>query len=410
MEKMNTTKRAFRGLILSAFCFFAVCSCDTEDSTPTPADPVVDEVPNTPFTEIPDEFVGTWFANHNPGPLTTHWAQGTFQGELGFSESRTMVFTKNGKEAVEYTTEVVDLAGEVKQSFFKLTGTLEYKTNPNSITFHARSGKMRVYSNKYTGYKEYDIIKKDLEAYESILVNPEATTFTSSTNYLNAKRVDGATQLTVKYRKADGGTNTPGGGTNDPYATPPATGTYVKIGNQYYPTVTIGNLEWMSVNYAGTGGIKNSSKPQYGTYFKHADLKDIEIPAGWRIPTKQDYRNLLASQGIAFDEVWETTNGADLESKKLLGQLMATTGWLKQDGFANNKSGFNAVPANLQVTNGNPQGEGSNCLLWTSDLDAEGAPVAFKIIQFPSDTFASFGPYITGFNPPHIPVRLVKNK
>lgn len=140
------------------------------------------------------------------------------------------------------------------------------------------------------------------------------------------------------------------------------------------------------------------------------DLKDIQIPDGWRIPTKQDYLKLLASQGTEFDEVWETTDGSDLQTKKLLGQLMATTGWLKQDGFASNKSGFNAVPANLQVTEGNPNGEGSNCLLWTSESDAEGNPVAFKIIQLPSDTYASFGSYIIGFNPPHIPVRFVKDK
>lgn len=169
-------------------------------------------------------------------------------------------------------------------------------------------------------------------------------------------------------------------------------------------------MEWMSVNYAGLGGIKDSSKPEYGTFYKYMDLDEIQIPDGWRIPTKQDYLKLLDSQGIEFDEVWGSTDGEDLESKKLLGQLMSATGWLKEDGFAHNKSGFNAVPANLQVTNGTPHGEGSNCLLWISELDEEGHPVVFKIIQFPSDTFAAFGPFIIGFNPAHIPVRLVRDK
>ncbi|WP_187261073.1 FISUMP domain-containing protein [Pontibacter beigongshangensis] len=397
----------YPNLLFSALLAFCICSCEVEDNPPKVVD---DEVADSPHTEIPEEFVGTWFADHNDGPLSDNWEQGAFQGEQGFREFRTLVFTKNGKNAIEYTTEISNVGDEEKKRFYKLTGTLEYKSNPASITFHAQSGKMRVFSNKYAGYQESDIVKKDIMAYTTVLLNPEATTFSSSTNYLNAKLLDGTMQLTVKYRKVGGGTGTPGGGTADPYAAPPATGTYVQIGSQYYPTVRIGNLEWMSANYAGAGGIKDAGKPQYGTYYKYADLKDIQIPEGWRMPTKQDYLNLLQSQGIAFDEVWETTDGSDLQSKKLLGQLMATTGWLKLDGYASNKSGFNAVPANLRVSNGNPQGEGANCLLWTANSDAEENPVAFKIIQLPSDTYASFGPYITGFNPPHLPVRFVRQK
>lgn len=409
---MKKVSILFSNLMLSACFAIALCSCEKEDTPPRNDDDGGEDV-ETPSTEIPDEFAGTWYADHNEGPLTTNWEQGTFQGEQGFREFRTMVFTKNGKNADEYISEVVNVGDEVRQHLYKLTGTLEYKSNPSSITFHAQSGKMRVFSNKFSNYQEFNIEKKDLQTYSSILIDPEATTFTSSTNYLSAKRMDGANHYSVKYIKVNNGPTTPGGGNPnpaDPYATPPATGSYVKIGNQYYPTVTIGNLEWMSVNYAGTGGIKDSSKPQYGTFYKYMDLDNIPVPEGWRIPSKEDYLQLLYSQGIEFDEVWGSTDGSDVRSKKLLGQLMSATGWLKQDGYANNKSGFNAVPANLQVTNGSPHGEGSNCLLWTSDLDEDEAPVAFKIIQLPSDTYASFGAYIIGFNPPHIPVRLVKNK
>jgi hypothetical protein len=62
------------------------------------------------------------------------------------------------------------------------------------------------------------------------------------------------------------------------------------------------------------------------------------------------------------------------------------------------------------VTSGNPQGEGSNCLLWTSELDASDNAVFFKIYQFPSNTVAGFGSYPFGFNPVHIPLRLVRDK
>ena len=366
------------------------------------------EVINTPATAIPDELVGTWFADSNTGPLTVNWDAGTFQGEQGFREFRTMVFTKDGKNAVEYTSEVFNGSDEVQQRLYKVTGTLEYQAgNPSSLTFHAQSGVMRVFSNKYTSYKEAPILKKDMLTYASVLRGPEATTFTSSTNYLTAKRVDGANLVSVKYRKVGGGTvpTNPGG----LYTTPPTTGTYVQVGSLYYPTVSIGSQEWMSVNYAGNGGIKDDGKPHYGAFLKFVDLAAIPVPAGWRIPTRRDYEQLLASQGLALDQ-WGSTNGEDLESKRRLGRLMATTGWLKQDGYATNSSGFTAVPANLRVTNGSPNGEGTNCLLWTSEKDASDNPLAFQIIQLPSDTYASIRAYPVGYNPPHLPVRLVRDK
>ncbi len=417
---MKRIKNIWPNFMLLAALAVAVSSCEVEDTPPkeepttptTPTQPTDPTTPTTPFTQIPAEFVGTWYAELNQGPLTVDWEEGTFQGEQGFKEYRTMVFTQDGKNAVEYTTDIVNVGDEVKKYFYEMKGTLEYKTNPASITFHAQSGKRRVFSNKYTGYKEAPIVASDVAAYKTVLLNPEASTFSSSTNYLNAKRLDGGMQITVKYIKVDGNT-TPGGGTpnpSDPYSVPPTTGSYVQIGNQYYPTVTIGDLEWMSANYAGTGGLKDYEKPQYGTFYKYMDLGDIQIPSGWRIPSKEDYLALLESQGIEFDPIWGSTDGEDLQSKKRLGQLMAAKGWLKQDGFANNKSGFNAVPGNLQVINGNPHGEGTNCLLWTSDLDEDENPVVFQIIQLPSDTYASFRSYIPGYNPPHIPVRLVRDK
>ncbi len=412
--KRKWTSLALAAMTLSASMLY---SCEPEDA-PTPdqgggsGGPIENpaETPiETPFTSIPDALVGTWFASDNDGPLTTNWEKGTFQGQQGFKEFRTMVFTKNGKEAVEYTTDVVNFGGETKQYFYKISGTLEYATNPASLTFHAQTGTMRVFSDKYAGYKEAPIIQKDLLNYYSVLRDPEATTYSSSTNYLNAKRFDGGNHYSVKYEKVDGNTTPVDPNSGGLYTTPPATGTYVQVENLYYPTVTIGEQEWMSVNYAGPGGIQDTDKPQYGTFFKFADLPNIPVPAGWCIPTKGDYTKLLESQGLVLDE-WGKTDGADVGQKRLIGQLMATAGWLKQDGYANNQSGFNAVPANLRVIEGNPHGEGANCLLWTSEKDEEDNPIVFEIIQFPSDTFAGFTTYSVGYNPPHIPVRLVRDK
>ncbi|TXK47546.1 hypothetical protein FVR03_09130 [Pontibacter qinzhouensis] len=408
---MKMFKSMLPTLLLGALAAFS--SCEKEDTKPTgPTDPTVPtdgEVFETPFTSIPAKFVGTWYIDDNQGPLSANWDEGTFQGAQGFREFRTIVMTADGKNAVEYTSDVTNVGDEVKQYMYKITGTLEHKTNPTSITFHAKSGKKRVFSNKYSGFRESDIISSEMKAYHTVFLNPEASTYTSSQNIMTAKRLDGGMQISVKFKKLEGGTNVP----NNPgelYSQPPSSGTYVQIGDKYYPSVTIGNLEWMSVNYAGPGGLSDADNPEYGTFLKYQDVAAIQVPTGWRVPTREDYLALLTSQGIVYNEIWETTDGSDIQSKRLLGQLMSAKGWLKQDGYANNKSGFNAVPGNLLVTNGNPNGKGTNCLLWTANTDAQDNPIVFKIIQLPSDTYSSFSGQPVGFNPPHIPVRFVKNK
>ncbi len=415
-------KNLFQTILMIALVVMTLGSCQQENiapntpgtDQPTPPgeepsgeDPTGEDPENTPFTSIPDELVGTWFASDNENPLTINWEEGTFQGEVGFKEFRTMVFTKDGKNAVEYYAEAFASGTNV---LFKRVGTLEYKENPRSLTFHVQSGKVRVFSAGSASYQESDLISEEWPTYYSVLVDPEATTYSSSTNYLMAKRSNGATEYSVKYTKVED--NIPDEGTPDPddlYTTPPATGTYVEIAGKYYPTVNIGEQEWMSVNYAGTGGMHDSSKPHYGTFYKYMDLQEIPIPEGWRMPTKQDYIHLLKSQGLVLN-AWESTNGEDLQSKKLLGQLMATTDWLKQDGYATNQSGFNAMPSNYRVQDANLHGEGTNCYLWTADVNEDEAPIVFQIIQLPSDTYASFTTFPLGYFPQHLPLRLVKDK
>ncbi|MBO0953347.1 hypothetical protein, partial [Fibrella forsythiae] len=72
-------------LLLLTLLTTALGSCKHE-----PADSLVpgpgEELLDKPFTAIPDEYVGTWFAYHNEGPLTQTWSQGSFQGEQGFRE------------------------------------------------------------------------------------------------------------------------------------------------------------------------------------------------------------------------------------------------------------------------------------------------------------------------------------
>ncbi|GAB3709339.1 hypothetical protein GCM10027592_45410 [Spirosoma flavus] len=402
---MNT----YRTLILAAYTLVAslitaLCSCKPNEPIAPGENP--ESTLETPYTTIPDEFVGTWFASHNEGPLTDNWNNKTFQGEQGFREFRTMVFTQDGKNAIEYTTSVYNTSSETHQRFYKITGTLEYKDSPASITFHAQAGTMRVFSNRSSGYQESPIRIEDIRKYQTVWEKPQATNIPDAKNFLTGTIIDQDGRYSVKYQKVGSASQTPTTGL--PSKTPITSGSSVKIGDLYYPTINIGNQEWMATNYAGAGSLKESAKPQYGTFLAYADLKNIPLPAGWRIPTQQDYVKLLKSQGLTVYD-WGT-DGDDVSSKRLLGQLMATDAWTKKDGYANNKSGFNAIPADVRRPNGTNYGEGTNCVLWTSDKDAEDSPMVFNLIQMPSSTYARFTPQPIGYFPTLTPVRLVRDR
>lgn len=415
---MKSIKHIASLLLLLGLTGGALCSC--EDDSPTPEDGGVNPpeqpgnpsnpgTPQTPYSTIPDEMVGTWFAKDNKKPLTTYWEQGTTLGELGFRDFRTMVFTKDGKNAVEYSTFTVDVNGETRTRFYKITGTLEYKPNssPRTLTFYAQSGVMRFYTTKASGYQESPIVATDMAAYRTVWQNPEATSFATGINYLKGQRLDGGVPVSAEYQKVDPNAPAPPSG---PGTTPPSSGSYVKIGDLYYPTATIGSQEWTTLNYAGPGGIKDSDKPEYGTFIKAADLGSIPVPTGWRIPTRQDFVKLLASQQLAL-EPWGMTPD-DVPTTRALGALMSTTNWRRVDGYATNATGFTAQPANIRVLDGNPHGEGLNCVLWTSERDDNNWPISFKIVQNTTTTYASIVPFAPGTvaTTPHIPVRFVRDK
>ncbi|OUJ74679.1 FISUMP domain-containing protein [Hymenobacter crusticola] len=374
--------------------------------TPTPGTPI-----ETPYSTLPNEFVGTWFAKDNKKPLTTYWDEGTVLGELGFRDFRTMVFTKDGKNAVEYHTFSVDLNGKTRMRFYKITGTVEYKpsSTPRTLTFYAQRGVMRVYDQGKPS-EEVPIAESDMRTYRTAWQSPEATSFATGTNYLTCKRLDGSIPVSAEYEKVNPNAPAP---PSVPSPTPPITGSYVKIGDLYYATATIGGQEWTTMNYAGPGGIKDSDKPHYGTFVKAADLGSIPVPTGWRIPTRADYEKLLASQGVTLQYNWSADN---LQTTQALGQLMATTGWRREDGYSTNKNGFNGIPANIRVTDptANPHGEGSNCIYWTADRDpSTNWPITFKIVQMTNTTLAAIVSYAPGSSTgtmPHIPVRFVRDK
>lgn len=121
----------------------------------------------------------------------------------------------------------------------------------------------------------------------------------------------------------------------------------VTIEGQDYATVKIGTQTWTSANYAGPGGIPfngNNPKPDFGKYYSRIEAQEIALPAGWRLPTQQDYEKLAAHYGITLP-----TNGTHTEKIKA---LTSETDWNHVPGT--NASGFNAYPAGYIFQSGPP--------------------------------------------------------
>ena len=133
----------------------------------------------------------------------------------------------------------------------------------------------------------------------------------------------------------------------------------VKIEGKQYPVVQIGNQLWTASNYAGPGGVSydaSNTRPEYGTYYSKSELDAIVVPAGWRVPTLEDYTELAQSHGIPVP--------SKLSDGDAIKVLISKTHWNNAKGT--NTSGFNAYPANYIFNNSTPI-EGDIAEFWTVD-------------------------------------------
>lgn len=163
--------------------------------------------------------------------------------------------------------------------------------------------------------------------------------------------------------------------------------TTVKIGNKDYSIVKIGNQTWTTENYSGEGGVyynNNNSKPEYGKLYTFNEASAIQVPEGWRLPTKADYKKLFEAQGAAFETEDNDTYGYSA-STEAIKKLMATTGWDSEQGT--NTSGFNSHPAGYGRITGFLDA-GSMTAYWTSTTDEDNYPYYFSIVEDEDDNGA----------------------
>ena len=134
---------------------------------------------------------------------------------------------------------------------------------------------------------------------------------------------------------------------------------HVTIEGKQYPFVKIGNQLWTASNYEGPGGVSYdalNTRPEYGKYYLKTELDAIVLPAGWRIPTLEDYTQLAQSYGIPVP--------SKLSDGEAIKALISTANWNNAKGT--NTSGFNAYPANYIFNDSNPI-EGDIAEFWTVD-------------------------------------------
>ncbi len=103
--------------------------------------------------------------------------------------------------------------------------------------------------------------------------------------------------------------------------------------DRIYPTVDINGQIWMAQNmtYKTTDYIPhNKNSETYGYFYTWEDAKKNVCPAGWHLPTKDDFDALLEFVG---------------EDPKSRAAALKSTEWVSQYQTATNSSGFTALPA-----------------------------------------------------------------
>jgi uncharacterized protein (TIGR02145 family) len=157
----------------------------------------------------------------------------------------------------------------------------------------------------------------------------------------------------------------------------------VKINGNLYSTVKIGSQTWTSINYNGAGGANyNNSATNdaaYGKLYTLAEAKVISLPAGWRLPSADDYTTLMGTLG-ATDKI--SNDGGYLNTSSAALAAMSATGW--NMGGGTNSSGFNAVAAGYYFYSSTGpafSAIGTDAMFLTSSNSVNSDPISLNIHQ-----------------------------
>jgi uncharacterized protein (TIGR02145 family) len=193
------------------------------------------------------------------------------------------------------------------------------------------------------------------------------------------------------------------------------TSTNVTINGTAYPTVKIGNKTWTTVNYNGSGGLNynnSSNNAAYGKLYLLIEAKAIVLPVGWRLPTKQDFIDLLSVAGQIQTERGDTFINAAGSTK-----LRSKGDWNFSAGV--NTTGFNAYPTGsgdfdtrVDSNRATFTSKGEETIFWSFDQYATGSQYALKIVNY-KDAGGSIGDFASTTREPqtnkYYSIRFVKD-
>lgn len=171
----------------------------------------------------------------------------------------------------------------------------------------------------------------------------------------------------------------------------PETSTVVDVEGNIYKTVKIGDQWWMSENLKVkkyndgslvTEVIENDNDTIWaqqtsGAFYYNAvnlsvlyngfvveDSRKI-APAGWHIPTDEEWKTLERTIGMNENEVEKTAWRGTIEAEKLI--IKSSVGWPTQSlVFGTNESGFTAIPGGCRTFDGYKNLTGNMAFWWST--------------------------------------------
>ncbi len=202
-------------------------------------------------------------------------------------------------------------------------------------------------------------------------------------------------------------------------------GTLTDAEGHSYPTAVIGKSEWMSENlkttlysdgtkipnvpdnaawpvlkngaYCWPGNNENSAGKYGALYNWYAVNSGKLCPAGWHVPTDEEWKNLegaVDSLHHLGDPVWNEPMGRGFNAGK---RLKATSGW-KTEGNGTDEFGFSAVPGGERTSSGRFFLAGNSAFWWSSTRQGDSLAWYRSIVSFDDNILRSTHPAKIGFS------------
>ncbi|MCD6346034.1 MAG: hypothetical protein J7L96_01305 [Bacteroidales bacterium] len=152
-----------------------------------------------------------------------------------------------------------------------------------------------------------------------------------------------------------------------------------------YPTVTIGNLVWMTknLNYKTVNGSyafsgEESIRDIYGLLYTF-DAAIQACPAGYHLPTDAEWRSFEESLGLSHEAAL-LTGYRGYEEGGMMKELGATH-WHAPNAGGSNLVGYEALPGGYRDKNGNYALLGGMAAFWTGTGDDEGVKALYRALS-----------------------------